>query len=218
MIHGQYFIDLSLPPAPHFVSDAESGAKNISLYTTCGAVIADMWVTGNNKLKRASMELCSDNGNVRAKIVRLNPRPSIVQSKITPKRTKHDILSDGVSERRPSLSIDLRANYGDISLSLPCSFRGPITITSSHERIAFSPALEERMAPLSDIQGVRVYFVGDRPHSGRWGGDDNTNKGEEHASRGGSTEEEPLDELTVSGEHASVRVNWDGEPDLPRME
>jgi len=214
-IEGQYFIDLSLPPAPQIVSDAESGGKNISLYTTSGAVIADVWVTGNNKLKRVSMKLCSDNGHVCAKIVRLNPRPSVVQSKITPKRIKHDIFSDGESELRPSLGIDLRANHGDISLSLPRCFRGPITITSSHERIKFSDALEERVAPLSDIQGVRVYFVGDRPRSGQWRGDDN--EGEEHASTSESTEEEPLDELTVSGWHTSVRINWDGEPELPEM-
>ncbi|KAI9453382.1 hypothetical protein BJY52DRAFT_1189606 [Lactarius psammicola] len=158
-IEGQYFIDLSIPPPPQLVSDAISGGKNLSLSTTSGPVTADVWVTGNNKLKRVSMKLCSDNGHVRAKI--------------------HDVFSDDESEHRPSFDINLRANYGDVSLSLPRCFRGPITILSSHERIAFSPAFEERTALLSDVQGVRVYFVGDRPHFGRWRGNNDDEEGEE---------------------------------------
>ncbi|KAH9027188.1 hypothetical protein EDB84DRAFT_1401138 [Lactarius hengduanensis] len=191
-IEGQYFIDTSIPPPPRSVSDAASGGKNLSLYTTSGAVTADVWVTGNNKLKRASIKLSSDNGPVRAKI--------------------HDVFSDTESEQRPSFDIDLLANYGDISLSLPRCFRGPITIRTSHERIAFSPALEERSAPLSDDQGIRVYFVGDRPRSGQWRSDDV----EENAGAGGFPEE-PLDELFVGGWHMSVRINWDGEPELPQV-
>jgi hypothetical protein len=193
-IEGQYFIDLSIPPAPQSVADVVSGAKNLSLYTTSGAVTADVWVTGNNKLKRASMILCSDNGLVCAKI--------------------HDVIYNGAgSEPRPSLDIELWANYGDVSLSLPRCFRGPITIRSSHERVAFSPALEQRMAPLSDVEGVRVFFIGGRPRSGRWRGDVD----EEGWKAAGGSPEEHLDELSVGGRHTSVRINWDGEPELPRM-
>ena len=72
--------------------------------------------------------------------------------------------------------------------------------------------LKRRMAPLSDIQGVRVYFVGDRPRSGRWRADVDK---EGEKDRGES--EEPLDELSVGGRHTSVRIRWDGEPELPQM-
>ena len=123
------------------------------------------------------------------------------------------------SEDRPSLDIKVQANYGDVSLSLPRCFRGPITIHSLHERIAFSqerivfsPALEECTAPLSDAQGVRVYFVGDRPRSGRWCGGNNAG-----GAGAGESQEEPLDELSVGGWHTGVRICWDGEPELPRM-
>jgi len=64
-----------------------------------------------------------------------------------------------------------------------------------------------------DVQGVHAYFVGDRPHSGRWRGDDDD---KEDAGAGGSPEE-PLDGLSVSGWHTSVRIRWDGEPELPQM-
>ena len=33
--------------------------------------MADVWVAGNNKSKRVSLKLCSDNGHVRTKVVRL---------------------------------------------------------------------------------------------------------------------------------------------------
>ena len=68
-IEGQYFIDVSIPPAPQLVSDTVSGAENLSLYTKNGTVTADVWVTGNSKSKRVSMKLCSDKGDVYAKIV-----------------------------------------------------------------------------------------------------------------------------------------------------
>jgi len=192
-IQGQYFIDLSIPPAPQSVSDAVAGTENISLRTTSGAITTDVWVTGNNKLKRISMKLCSDNGHVRAKV--------------------HDAFSVGESEDRPSLDIEVQANYGDVSLSLPRCFRGPIMIRSSHERIAFSPALEECTAPLSDVQGARrVYFVGNRPLW--WRGNDE--EGEENADVG-RCPEEPLDELSVGGSHTSLRICWDGEPELPQI-
>ncbi|KAH9066820.1 hypothetical protein EDB87DRAFT_1588404 [Lactarius vividus] len=189
-IEGQYFIDLSIPPpALHIMS----GARNLSLYTTSGAVNADVWVTGNNRLKRVSLKLCSDNGHVCAKI--------------------HDIFYNGESEHRPSLDIELWANYGDVSLSLPRCFRGPITIRSSHERIKLSSALVTRTTMLSDVQGVRVYFVGDRPHSWRWRG----GIGKEGKKDASGSLEEPLDELSVGGRHTSVRIKWDGESELPQM-
>jgi hypothetical protein len=206
-IEGQYFINASLPPVPQLVSDTVSGAENLSLYTKNGTVTADVWVTGNSKSNRVSMKLRSDNGHVYAKIVCLLLH---IVYKFSLKNAQHDVFSESVP--RPSLDLDLWATYGDISLSLPRCFRGPIKIHTSHDRIAFSTAFEERMALLSDVQGVRVYFVGDRPRSGRWGSGDNANG----AGAGGS-QEELLDELSVNGWHSSVRIRWDGEPELPYM-
>ena len=42
------------------------------------------------------------------------------------------------------------------------------------------------MALLSDVDGVRVYFVGDRPRSGTWRGGNDAGEGEEDAGAGGS--------------------------------
>ncbi len=90
-VEGQYFIDLSIPPpAPHIVSEA----KNLSLYTTSGAVTADVWVTGNNRLKRVSLKLCSENGRVCAKIVRLvHFRYELSKNPSNKKKNAHSIIS-----------------------------------------------------------------------------------------------------------------------------
>ena len=79
------------------------------------------------------------------------------------------------------------------------------------------------MAPLSDVQGVRVYFVGDRPRSGKWRGDtndddDDDGKESEEDTRMGGSPEERLDELSVSGWHTSVRIQCHGDPELPQMQ
>lgn len=95
-------------------------------------------------------------------------------------------------------------------VSLPRCFRGPITVRTGDDRIALTPAREERTALISDVPGLRVYFVGDRPRVGKWGsdGDNGDNDG---------TVEDSLDELSVSGRYSSVLVNLDGEQELPIM-
>ena len=137
-------------------------------------------------------------------------RCPIFSSKRKKKNAQHDVFLESDPDPRPSLDLDLWSTYGDISLSLPRCFRGPMKIHTSHDRIAFSPAFEKRMALLSDVQGVRMYFVGDRPRSGKWRGSNRAEEGEENV-------EEQLDALVVNGWHSSVRIRWDGEPELPYM-
>lgn len=68
-IRGQYFINASIPPVP--VPCVVAGTENIFLHTTRGDITANVWLTGNNKLRRVLMKLSSDSGNIQAKIVRL---------------------------------------------------------------------------------------------------------------------------------------------------
>ena len=103
----------------------------------------------------------------------------------------------------------MSASNGEILLSLPRCFRGPVAILTTHDRIAFSPALEERTALLADVPNVRVYFVGERPRRGQWGREDSDDDDEED----GSLVEEPLDEILITGEHTSVRIDRVGEED-----
>lgn len=137
------------------------------------------------------MKLSSDNGTLSARV--------------------HDAFSGGESERRPSLDIELRTTCGKVYLSLPCCFHGLITIHCSRAGIELFPALEKRTALLSDVQGVRVYFVGDRPRSWMSWGDDDDKEGEEGAGVD-RYPEEPLDNLYVGSGHEGVKICLEGEP------
>ena len=106
------------------------------------------------------------------------------------------VLSRQEQPHTPFLDMELRANFGDVYVSLPRCFRGPITIRTRGDRVSFSPALEESTALISDLSGVRVYFVGERPRSGKWG-----------KSSSSETKEDLLDELSVEGRFTSVRIN-----------
>jgi len=55
---------------PGIVSDQDR--KNLSLYTTCGPIDTEIWIVhdGSGESKRVSMELTTDDGSVRATIVR----------------------------------------------------------------------------------------------------------------------------------------------------
>ena len=105
--------------------------------------------------------------------------------------------------------MELRANYGDMHLSLPRCFRGPITIRTGDDRIAFSRAFQERTTFVSDIPGGRVYFVVDRPRSGKWG------RGDDASGNDGERAEDLLDKLSLRGRYTSVRIKWDGEVEEP---
>ena len=67
--------DLSLsppPPSPGIASDADR--KNITLHTESGPITTEIWIRrdGSMKSKRVSLDLFSDNGLVRAIVVRLS--------------------------------------------------------------------------------------------------------------------------------------------------
>ena len=88
-------------------------------------------------------------------------------------------------------------------------------IKSSQGRIRFTPLFEERTTLLSDIAGIRMYFVGERPRSWMlWRNDDDTKEGEEGVARSCIYSEEPLDKLTVGSLNSGVQIRWDGEREL----
>jgi len=203
-IEGQYALDLSMPPLLRsavdgvLISDHE---HNLLFQTLKGHINAEVWIIHDEsgRSKRASLTFLNQSGSVRAKV--------------------HS--PDGQSGVRPNLDIEICANSGDVSVSLPRCFRGEITIRANSERVAFSPALGACTAPLLDIPEERVFFVRDelcedasrkrRNDSGNSNESSGGNKGQ------GRSQEEVHDALLVHGEYRSVRINWIDEEDLPEM-
>ena len=131
------------------------------------------------------------------------------------KISQHDAFYGSESEQRASVDIELYAGDGDVSVSLPRCFRGLMMIKSSQGRIRFTPLFEERTTLLSDIAGIRMYFVGDRPRSWMlWRKDDDKKEGEEGVARSCIYPEESLDKLTVGSLNSGVQIRWEGEPEL----
>jgi hypothetical protein len=131
---------------------------------------------------------------------------------------QHDAFSASESERRPSLDIELRTHKG-FTLLLPRCFCGLVTIQPSPEQNPFSPTLKKRTAllsdVLSDVQGISVYFVGDRPRSWMsWPTDYDDKEGEEAALGASSDPEESLNKLSVSGWDFESEIYWEGERGL----
>jgi hypothetical protein len=166
-----------------------SGTDNLFLHTKKGPVNAGVWVTGKNRLRRVSMKLFTDNGIVRADVVRMRCPEFLLKNKVN-KHVQHNAFSSGRRKPRPSFDIEVKADYGGVYLSLPHCFRGLITIKCSHEFIHLSPAFNKRTALLSENDNVCVYLVGDRPRS--WTGGEN-------GTGAGRYPEGSFDELSVGG-------------------
>ena len=222
-ISGQYFINASIPPVPNTVPHVVTGTENLFLHTTYGDITANVWLTGNNKLRRVSMKLHSDDGNIQAKIVRLRCPIFLVKVKVN-ENAQHDAFSSGKNECRPSLDIDFKTKHGSVYLLLPRFFRGlistriqPSPYRPNVENITLSPALEKSAMLLSDVNGARVYLVGDRPRAWMSWPDDNDKKGVERAADSNTFPEEPFDTFTVSHCTSNLRIRWDGElePEFP---
>ena len=152
---------------------------------------------------------------IQAKVVRLRCLEIFLTDKVN-ENAQHDAFSTSESACRPSLDIKLHTDIGYVYLSLPRCFRGPITIQPSgcrenRENITLSPALEERAALLSDVNGSRVYFVGDRPRAWMSWCNDDVKEGETATAGESRFPDEPLDTVNVVHWTSAVRIRWDGE-------
>lgn len=77
-ISGQYALDLSFPPLLQSASGPTSEQEpNLSLNTTDGPIIAEIWIIQDESgdSKRASLELSTINGSIHTKLVRLSLIP-----------------------------------------------------------------------------------------------------------------------------------------------
>lgn len=90
-VNEQVILDLSMvpPPLPPGVASG-TVCKNLTLHTTNGHVTAEIWIRhdGSTESKRVSMDLSTDNGAVRATVVRRSLDYSTVPCTQIAKREK----------------------------------------------------------------------------------------------------------------------------------
>jgi hypothetical protein len=101
-------------------------------------------------------------------------------------------------EPRPFLSINVRARNGAITIAIPRSFRGQLTLHTDNGRVHLSSALAPRAATLSTLDGTHTIFVGERPGGGKW-------------HTGTDKDGEEVDEAVGWSKNGSVKVSYDDE-------
>jgi hypothetical protein len=88
------------------------------------------------------------------------------------------------------------STYGNVTLRLPRSFLGPITITIRHGSVKFSDEFDRHLTTFGEANHVRHCFVGDLSH---WRADSGVDWGG--------------DEITVEAKYGSVKIQY--EDDAP---
>jgi len=137
--------------------EAESSRKNLKLESRNGAIDVGIWLVGDHRddgkervvPKRASLAILSHNSSIVAKVMSA-PIP---------------------------FNLEVMSYNGAITVYLPRSFQGPMTITSRNGSVNISSSLSDHATTFSEVNSTRRYFVGD--FSGwsdsaleRWNGDE----------------------------------------------
>lgn len=177
-VKGTWVIDPTLVvPTSFLPALAENETrKNFSVSSKNGMIDVDLTIMQANdniaaeSKKSAVIYLSSHNGMLTAKLHR-------------PPRS--------LSFPRPSIFITISAYNGHINLRLPRSFLGPLTITTSHGSVRFSPDVVAAVTTFSDMR-TKKCFVGDYS---TW--------------RDGETW--TGDEAVIESKNGSVRIQFDDE-------
>ncbi|KAI0249761.1 hypothetical protein BJV78DRAFT_639611 [Lactifluus subvellereus] len=190
-VKQKVLLDLNVPRPPASALPAgirDSEIPNLNLDSHNGSVSGEVWVLraaksqdppaqrDNHTSERAHMHFGSHNGAVKA-LVHLHPE---------------------MAEPRPFLSIDVKSLNGAIMITIPRSFRGQLTLHTDNGSVHLSSTLAPRAATLSNLDGTRTFFVGERPSGGRW-------------HTGASKDGEEVDEVVGWAKNGSVKVSYDDE-------
>ena len=191
----------------HLILDSYNGAVNGEVWLL-SANREDAAAHEDNKSQRERVHLHfrSHNGAVRAQVVRglcQRAKPHacrvltdyfgsilfyLVRQHIHPRTV----------EPRPFLNIEVGAHNGAITVTIPRSFHGQMTLHTKNGHVNLSPMLSARAASLSVLDGTHTYFVGERPSCGRW-----------HTGEGDDGDE--VDGLIASSKNGSIKVSYDDE-------
>jgi len=170
---------------PHLVLDSHNGSVSGEVWVLCAAKRPeDPEAREHPKSARERVRLYfgSHNGSIKALV---HVHPSTV-------------------EPRPFLSVEVRAHNGGVTIAIPRSFRGQLTLHTDNGRVHLSSAVSARAATLSAHNGTHTYFVGERPSSGTW-----------HTDAGDDGEE--VDGVIGSSKNGSVKISYDDDEDWNSM-
>ncbi|KAJ7078144.1 hypothetical protein B0H15DRAFT_933823 [Mycena belliarum] len=169
-VKGTYVIDprVKIPQAmlPLLADEADGVRRDVFLHTSNGPIDADLFVFGKG---RVEMHLKSTNGPVTGRIHAPDPA-------------------------RAPIRTSVQSSKGLITLHLPRTFRGPVTVCARNGSVKFSGALQTQVTTFAEGAKTRRCFIGvfaDWAEGEAWAGD----------------------EVSIESEKGSVKLQYDDEPD-----
>ncbi|KAJ6575973.1 hypothetical protein DFH09DRAFT_1150137 [Mycena vulgaris] len=142
-IKGTYVIDprIKIPASvlPTLVpKESEATRRNVFLHTKNGTINVDLFIVDDVDAKgnKVEMMLTSSNGTVTARI-------------------------HAASSARTPFHLIAQSSNGDVTLYLPQSFRGPLTLRTRNGSIRISNALAATTTMFGEADHTRRCFVGD---------------------------------------------------------
>lgn len=217
-LKGRYIIDTALdipesllpdlgdPEDPKDEERLGAGERpNLTLRGQHASMAADVWIVnskgeenGEGEMKRAFVEVTNAHGSVKLQVVSHRPLAYLT---ITNQRIRTSYLQAADPVATP-FALLVTTDTGSITLYIPRTYTGALTIRKSYGSVKLSPALEARVQTFSDIKGKRVCFVGDFRQAGfGQGGAADKPKQEGIAEWRGNA-------IDVGSVHGSIRVSY----------
>ncbi|KAJ7181975.1 hypothetical protein C8R46DRAFT_1186849 [Mycena filopes] len=142
-IKGIYVIDprIKIPQSllpPLAADETESTRRNVFLHTSNGSIDVALFVVGDGDHKqKVNMLLKSSNGYIVAK------------------------LHTAASAARPPVKLRVQSSNGSVTIHVPRSFRGPVTLRTSNGSTRLSDAVAAALTTFTEAKGTRRCFIGD---------------------------------------------------------
>jgi len=154
-LKGTYVIDPDLVVPEAMLPALESGEverKNLRLHCENGSINAEVWLVGGDS-----------SGEARGKRTKIDVRG----------RNGFVTVKMNAEESHP-FSLKISAHNGGITVALPKSFTGPLTMETRNGWVNISASLSPHVTTFSDIKSTRKCFIGDFVSSnygqGEWEG------------------------------------------------
>jgi len=184
-IKGSWTIDpaLRIPTAflpPLAPNETEATRQNLNLESRNGTVDADVYIIPTREAdqkpsnQRVTMHTSSTNGSVTTMV--------------------HDMIASGPEKTRLPLLISTGSTNGRVSVYLPRSFHGFVSVELRNGSLRYSRDVQELLTPLSEVNRTQRAFIGhfdpsELENDTEWTGD----------------------ELIVRANNGNVRVSFDDE-------
>ncbi|KAJ6517465.1 hypothetical protein C8R47DRAFT_1087337 [Mycena vitilis] len=185
-IKGTYVIDpraavppFLLPPLAH--DESEATRRSVFLHTSNGSIDVDLFVVGGESGRESGAEGKKEEAGKGVDMLVKSSNGSITVKLHAPPTP------------RPPLHLTGTSSNGTLTLHLPHSFRGPLTLRTRNGSVRIGGALAGATSTVSEAGGVRRCFVGEfadwaeRPEG--WTGD----------------------EVSLESANGSIRVQYDVE-------